>query len=131
MFTRIDHIDLLPSDVERTLRFYQDVLGFRLAARQAVNSPVLKEVIYLQLGNTMLEMLAARGPVAEPFHPARVGYRALALEVEDMARTLEFLASKQIPISWGPTDLGTSIRAEIQDPDGLPIELRQWRTRPG
>ncbi len=130
MFTRIDHVELLPSDVERTLRFYQDVLGFTLAGRHGVNSPLLKEVVYLKLGDTMLEVLAARGPIVEKSNPARVGYRALALAVENMEHTVAYLASKQIPITWGPMTLDTSIRAEIQDPDGLPIELRQWRTRP-
>jgi len=28
--------------------------------------------------------------------------------------------------SWGPVTIGKSIRAEIKDPDGFPIELRQW-----
>ncbi len=106
MFTRIDHVELLPSDVERTLAFYQEILGFRLAARHPVDSPLLKEVVYLKLGDTMVEVLSARTPASGALDPSQVGYRLLALA------------------------LGTSTRAEIRDPDGLPIELRQWRTRP-
>jgi len=31
-----------------------------------------------------------------------------------------------VEITWGPITLGKSKRAEIKDPDGLSIELRQW-----
>lgn len=45
-------------------------------------------------------------------------YRMIALEVEDM--------DKGIFPSAGPVTLGTSKRAEILDPNGNSIELRQW-----
>jgi glyoxylase I family protein len=50
----------------------------------------------------------------------------MAIEVDDMDRAVEYLKSKRIEVSWGPATLGTSKRAEIKDPDGLSIELRQW-----
>ncbi len=130
MFKRIDHVEILPSNIERTLVFYQDVLGFSLGARHPVDSPLLKEVVYLKLGDTMVEVLAARTPMSGALDPSQVGYRLLALEVDDMQQAVEYLASKGVTMAWGPVALGTSTRAEIRDPDGLPIELRQWKTRP-
>ncbi len=59
-----------------------------------------------------------------------MGYRLLALEVDDMEAAANYLASRGVALAWGPIALGTSVRAEIRDPDGLPIELRQWNTRP-
>ena len=50
----------------------------------------------------------------------------MAIEVDDMDRAIEYLKSKGVSVSWGPVTLGTSKRAEIKDPDGLSIELRQW-----
>lgn len=50
----------------------------------------------------------------------------IALEVEDMEKVIKYLTSKGVGISWGPVTLGKSQRAEIKDPDGLSIELRQW-----
>ncbi len=38
----------------------------------------------------------------------------------------EYLETKGIGITKGPINLGTSMRAELKDPDGLTIELRQW-----
>ena len=55
-----------------------------------------------------------------------LGYRMMALEVEDMDAALAYLAGKGIKPSWGPVALGPAKRAEIHDCDGLPIELRQW-----
>jgi predicted enzyme related to lactoylglutathione lyase len=51
----------------------------------------------------------------------------MALEVDNIDKTIEFLKSKNVPITWGPIDIGDSFRAEIKDPNGLTIELREWK----
>jgi catechol 2,3-dioxygenase-like lactoylglutathione lyase family enzyme len=56
----------------------------------------------------------------------RLGYRMMALEVEDMDRALTLLKSKGVESSWGPVKRPSYARAEIRDPDGNGIELRQW-----
>jgi glyoxylase I family protein len=128
MFKRIDHIEIAPADFERTLTFYQDVIGFTLSSRIPIDMPPLREIAFLKLGDTMLEMLGMIEPDTIAITPAQVGYRAMALEVDDMEQCARELASKGIPIVWGPINLGDSLRAEIRDPDGLTIELRQWLT---
>jgi glyoxylase I family protein len=50
----------------------------------------------------------------------------MAIEVDDMDRAVQYLKGKGVEVSRGPVTLGTSKRAEIKDPDGLSIELRQW-----
>ena len=50
----------------------------------------------------------------------------MAIEVDNMDEALEYLKGKGVECVWGPMDVGGSIRAEIRDPDGLCIELRQW-----
>ena len=129
MFKRIDHVEIAPSDFERTMTFYQEVIGFTLASRIPIDMPPLREIAYLKLGDTMLEMLGFNDPDTTPLTPAQVGYRVMALEVDDMEQTIIDLAARDIPIVWGPINLGDSIRAEIRDPDGLTIELRQWFTK--
>lgn len=54
-----------------------------------------------------------------------IGYRIVALEIEDMDKAIVYLKSKGVEISMGPVNLGNSKRAYIKDPDGLSIELRQ------
>jgi glyoxylase I family protein len=43
-----------------------------------------------------------------------------------MDATISYLAGKGIRPIEAPIDAGGSFRAEITDPDGLSIELRQW-----
>ncbi len=125
MFKRIDHVELAPSDFEKTLAFYQDVLGFSMKERMPIDMPPITEIAYLTLGDTMMEFLHFANPEAAPAQSA-IGYKSLAIEVENMEKAVEYLQSKGVDIVWGPTDIGGPIRAEIRDPDGLTIELRQW-----
>ena len=129
MFKRIDHIELLTAQPERAIEFYTGVLGFKLRLRDRVPStphgPL--ELAYLDLGGTTVELMSY--PQSEPSAaPAaeHLGYRMMALEVEDMDAAVSMLRAKGIAPSWGPVRRATYARAEIRDPDGNPIELRQW-----
>ena len=128
MFKRIDHIEVVPSDLEASVDFYTRVLGFKLKERMKIDGyPPLRQVVYIQLGDTVLEFVDYDGPEPAPPAAPRVGYRALALEVDSMDETIADLAKKGVRPTMGPFDTGGgSLRAEIVDPDGLPIELRQW-----
>jgi catechol 2,3-dioxygenase-like lactoylglutathione lyase family enzyme len=132
MFKRIDHIELLTAAPERALAFYRDVLGFRERERMRIpdtpTGPL--ELVYLELGGTTLELMCY--PEAkEPLRPRSpgLGWQCLALEVEDMDAALRLLGSKGIEPSWGPMTRPEYARAEIRDPDGNGIELRQWFRR--
>ena len=127
MFKRIDHVEIVPSDFDRSLNFYSEVLGFKERERiPIVGHPTLREVAYLDLGDTTLELLRYESPESRLSHVPHVGYRAMALEVDSMDSAITYLAEKGIRPSLAPIDAGGSLRAEITDPDGLPIELRQW-----
>jgi len=129
MFRRIDHIELVTAQPERAVAFYTGVLGFKVRARDRVPGTPLGplELAYLELGGTTVELmtypeakLAAREPGEQ------LGYRMMALEVEDMDAALAALKAKGIEPSWGPVKRPSYARAEIRDPDGNGIELRQW-----
>ncbi|MCX5890494.1 MAG: VOC family protein [Deltaproteobacteria bacterium] len=126
MFKRIDHIEVIPQDLARAMKFYTEILGFKIKDRLKVEAPPLTEVVYLELGGTVLELLGVKEAASASANPWQTGYRMMALEVADMDRALDYLAGKGVAVTWGPVTLGSSKRAEIQDPDGLPIELRQW-----
>jgi len=126
MFKRIDHVEIAPSDLERSIAFYTEVLGFRLKERVRLDMPALRQVVYLELGDTMLEMLDYVDP-APVDQTIRVGYQIMALEVDSMEEALAFLAERGIEPTQPPVDVGGgALRAEIVDVDGLTIELRQW-----
>jgi len=114
-------------NAEKTIDFYVNIIGFRIKSRNEVKMPPMREVIYLELGDTVIEIISADNPRPKSETPWEVGYRGIALEVEDMAKAVDYLESKGIPIAREPVDVGDSFRGEIRDPDGLMIELRQWK----
>lgn len=130
MFKRIDHIELLTTAPERTIAFYVDVLGFRERERMhipATDSGPL-DLVYLDLGGTTVEVMCYSELKSIPPRSAeqRLGWQCLALEVDDMEGTLTMLKQQGVEAAWGPMTRPDYARAEIRDPDGNPIELRQW-----
>jgi len=130
MFKRIDHIELLTAAPDRTITFYTGVLGFHERERRHIpetpHGPL--DLIYLELGGTTVEVMCY--PEATAILPRsteqRLGWQCLALEVADMDDALTVLRQKGVNATWGPLIRPDYARAEIRDPDGNPIELRQW-----
>jgi glyoxylase I family protein len=134
IFKRIDHIELLTEQPERAERFYTGVLGFRVRHRDRVPQTPLGplDLVYLDLGGTTVELMTYPESKLGTREPGgRLGYQMMALEVEDMERALAHLKAHGVDAAWGPKIRPTYARAEIRDPDGNPIELRQWRTATG
>ena len=127
MFKRVDHVEVVPGNAEKTIDFYVNILGFRIRSRNEVKMAPMREVIYLGLGDTTIEIISADDLKPKSEILWEVGYRGIALEVEDMAKAVHYLRGKGMAIAREPADLGDSFRGEIRDPDGLIIELRQWK----
>ncbi|MGH6969741.1 MAG: VOC family protein [Stellaceae bacterium] len=130
MLKRLDHVEIVPLDFARSLAFYTDILGFKLDHRIAVDGAPIVEVAYLRLGDSAVELLRADPPSPAARRRGQTGYNAMAWEVDDMAAALRDLAAKGVAPTWGPKRTPTYVRAEIADPDGNAIELRQWLKRP-
>ena len=130
MFKRIDHVELVADRPERMVAFYTDILGFRVKARDHIEKSsrgVPMDLVYLELGGTVVEIISYEGAPALPAPEGeRRGWRMIALEVEDMQRTTDYLRERGVALAWGPRVRETSARAEIRDPEGNPIELREW-----
>jgi glyoxylase I family protein len=131
MFKKIDHVEIVTDEPDRAIAFYTNVIGFEVKLRQRVPLPggsASLAITYLSLGGTGIELLRYEGvPVEAGTSKLHRGYRLMALEVDDMDRTLATLAARHIAPSWGPVAIEQYIRAEILDPDGNSIELREWK----
>jgi glyoxylase I family protein len=130
MFKRIDHVEIVTDQLDRTVQFYTDVLGFRVKARDRIERSGLGvpiDLVYLDLGGTVVELISYIGASVDPA-PGKehLGYRMIALEVEDMQKTTDYLRTKGVEVVWGPRVRETYSRAEICDPNGYHIELREW-----
>lgn len=130
MFRRIDHVEIITDQPESTIQFYTGVLGFKVRSRDRVErssaGPPI-DLVYLELGGTMVELITYEGADVAPASTGlHLGYNLIAIEVEDMNEAIEFLKSKNVAVVWGPKMREHSARAEILDPNGYRIELREW-----
>jgi catechol 2,3-dioxygenase-like lactoylglutathione lyase family enzyme len=133
MFKRIDHIELLTAAPERTIAFYTRLLGFHERERTRIPETPFGplDLVYLELGGTTVEVMCYREAksVAPRGTEHRLGWQCLALEVDDIDAALNMLGQNGVPAVWGPVRRADYARAEILDPEGNPIELRQWYRR--
>ena len=126
MFKRIDHVEIVTPDLDKTIAFYAEVLGFKLRERRKLEGSAMQELAFLELGDTTIELMGVSSAAPPSTEPWQTGYRMMAVEVEDMDAAVEYLRGKGVELTRGPTATGRSKRAEINDPNGLSIELRQW-----
>jgi catechol 2,3-dioxygenase-like lactoylglutathione lyase family enzyme len=130
MFKRIDHVEIVTDQPGRTEQFYTEILGFTVKARDRIERSGLGvpiDLVYLDLGGTVVELITYNGATVDPApQKEHLGYRMIAIEVEDMQQAGEYLKTKGVDIVWGPRVAPTYARAEICDPNGYHIELRQW-----
>jgi len=125
MFKTIDHMEMIIGNSEKTLSFYTDILGFNLVSRNKSDSPDISEFIFIELGGAVMEILVARNPSPTPKEQWQTGFYRIALEVENMDKTLAYFREKGVMISREPASPEAPRYAAILDPEGNSIELKQ------
>jgi catechol 2,3-dioxygenase-like lactoylglutathione lyase family enzyme len=113
--TQIDHVSVLVTDVERSRRFYRDLLGLKEIAKPRTFDFV---VIWFDLGNQQLHLLL------KP-QPDTISPRHFALRVADVAAARKYFQERHIPIEE-TTPIPHCDRFFVRDPDGNRIEIIQW-----
>lgn len=125
----LDHVAITVSDLERSLDFYQGLLGFRVLGR--LDFPHDERgftIAYLDTGRGMLELFsftqAATEPTGWKADDRQAGMRHFALRVTDLDAIAGQLARAGVPFTVAPMDAAGGVRiALFTDPDGTPIEL--------
>ncbi|MBE7447028.1 MAG: hypothetical protein HS132_18155 [Planctomycetia bacterium] len=87
----------------------------------------MKEIVYIELGDTVLENHLRGQAQSEIQQPGQVGCRGIALEVDNMATAVNYPDVTGIAMAQGYIDTGNSFRGDKETTDGLIIELRQWK----
>src|SRR3984893_17598076 len=104
MVKRIDHVEIVTDRPEITEQFYTDVLGFTVKARDRVERSSLGvpiDLVYLDLGGTVVELITYEGAEIDPApQKEHLGYRMIALEVNDMQKATDFLKTRGVDIVW-------------------------------
>jgi catechol-2,3-dioxygenase len=120
---RLNHAVLYVRDVERSLAFYRDVLGFRVKAE------IPGRAVFLQAEGSTNDHdlgLFAIGAGAAPSEAGRrtVGLYHLAWEVDTLAELVRVRdALTQAGALVGASDHATTKALYARDPDGLEFEV--------
>jgi catechol 2,3-dioxygenase len=119
--TRIGHVHLKVSDLERSLAFYHELLGFEITQRYG------SQAVFISAGgyhhhiglNTWHSKGAGPAPVNVPglYHTA-----ILYPTRKDLAIILKRLVDAKYPLT-GASDHGVSEALYLDDPDGNGVEL--------
>lgn len=99
------------SDLDRSVRFYQDVLGFQLCSRDVVAR--------FDIDSVLFEVV----PVPPETHLRQTGNARLCLRVQNVEESLRELSAKGVPVSPAEPK-SNGVLGSFRDPDGN--ELCLW-----
>lgn len=122
MIQRIGHVALRVKDLDRSTRFYTEVLGGDKVFEGTENGQV--NVIYIKLADqTYIELF--RSDHEHKTETGRTGYIHLCLTVDDIRSTEKDILRTGWPASPVKTGKYGNYQIWIKDPDGNEIELMQ------
>lgn len=119
--TRIGHVHLKIADLERSLGFYKDLLGFELTMMYA------NQVAFLSSGgyhhHIGLNTWYTKGMPPASINNTGLYHIAILYPTrKDLAVIFERLRKKNYPLT-GASDHGVSEALYLDDPDGIGLEL--------
>ncbi len=122
---RILHTMLRVGDLDRSIKFYTEVLGMKLL-RQTDYPDGRFTLAFVGYGDesehTVLELTYNWDT---DHYDLGNGFGHIAIEVDDVYQATEEIRQRggKIIRDAGPMNAGTTIIAFVEDPDGYPIEL--------
>lgn len=125
--TTIGHVHLQVADLERSLAFYRDLLGFEVTARYGDSAVFLSAGGYHH--HIALNTWAGKGATPAPKgHAGLYHFAILYPSRKELAVVFKRLLDAQYPIT-GTADHGVSEAIYMDDPDGNGVELYTDRPR--
>ncbi len=127
---RILHTMLRVGDLERSIRFYTEVLGMRLLRRSDYPDGkfTLAFLGYGEESATAVIELTYNWGVTQ--YELGTAFGHIAIAVEDAAQACDAVTQRggKVTRPAGPMKHGTSVIAFVEDPDGYKIEFIQRKS---
>jgi catechol 2,3-dioxygenase-like lactoylglutathione lyase family enzyme len=151
---KIDHLNIVVADLERSAAFYEAVFGWRRGFGATLEGPWIETVTGLKdvsatclfldnpEGGTRIELIrydmpqgssSQAGETSLNSQPNTLGVRHIAFEVQDMAKTLEKLRtlgrqpiSEPVEVPFKVGNLGRKYLCYFHDPDGTLLEIAAY-----
>lgn len=113
---KIRYATIIVRDMDESIRFYTETLGFRIAGHHEP-APGLVITLMRSAGDTMVEL------IQNPFD--EVGLYSVGMDVVDLNATVQELKAKGAKITMEPVPITVGSLAFCQDPNGVRIALIQ------
>ncbi len=119
------------SDIDASIEFYRDVLGFEVVSRTYFE-PVSADVAFIGRGDVRIELLEVEGSArlpeldaAPPAHLLTQGFKAIVFDVGNLSTFTRFLNERGIEVVWEELvlDDAGSVSTLFRDPDGNLINV--------
>jgi catechol 2,3-dioxygenase-like lactoylglutathione lyase family enzyme len=152
MIRAIDHLNIVVSDLDRSLRFYVGTLGFTKTKEAYLEGEWIDRIVGLAgvkaraafivapAGEPRIELLEYATPKGGSFagnsQANTVGLRHIALRVDDMTAMVARLRAADVKVFSAPVrvpagvvqhDAGEKTLVYFLDPDGVILELAEYR----
>ena len=152
MSLAIDHINIVVSDLERSVKFYTELLGFNESKRAHLEGEWIESIVGLRgvvadvvfivapAGEPRIELLCYKTPKGEsvPVNSLAntVGLRHIAFRVDDIRAALEKLKNAGVKLLGEPVvvpetvvthDAGHKMLCYFHDPDGVLLEITEYQ----
>jgi len=128
MSFRFIYTGIRVKNMDESIRFYNEVLGMKIAEKREKMEPTRGEVVTLKSPNSSqlleLNFYEEESPFYAPYMNGE-DLDHLAFDVENLESTISDLKRRGIEIVVEPYQIGEWREAFIKDPNGIWIELLQ------
>jgi glyoxylase I family protein len=122
MIVGLAHVCFTVADLEASIKFYKDKLGFAHAF-DFINENGKRFGVYLHIGGrNFIELFEGKPDTSVKGY----SYRHICLEVKDIKATAEHFRSLGVEVSEVKMGSDNSWQAWLTDPDGNRIELHEY-----
>jgi glyoxylase I family protein len=152
MIHAIDHINIVVTDLERSVKFYTEALGFMQTNSAHLEGDWVESIVGLKgvsadvafivapAGEPRIELLCYKSPKGDSV-PANslantVGLRHIALRVDDIHSSAQKLKDAGVKLLSEPVtvpttvvihDAGHKMLCYCHDPDGVLLEITEYK----
>ncbi|MFD1428373.1 VOC family protein [Kroppenstedtia sanguinis] len=114
--TGFNHVTIRVSDLQRSRKFYQGILGMELVHQG-------RRDVYLEGGTAWICLMEREGERMDASAGPGVDHVAFTIVDEDFDEAVERLRDHQVRIIRGPMERGGGRVLNFLDPDGTQLEL--------
>lgn len=132
MIKTIDHIGIMTNDLQKSVKFYTDVLGFSIAMKMEMAEAGLSAV-FVEKAGSKIEIMECRGrnaPRRSKGVEIAIGGHSIPINdhitfsVDNIEDTVTEFKEKGVVFNLEPMELEGGMKlASLKDPDGVLIEL--------